>query len=148
MFPCIGNCTQPTTLSIVTESKLYQMRVELTPGSPCHCVMIEVAILTSIINTSRFTCGVHQPNNSMLCPEINRTRTFVSEVLNVTFDEEEEYPTVKKEEICNCSVVPFSTHKTTDLAVAYQNTFQSCPVNSCFPLLPVPRSIKEETRYT
>ena len=137
---------QPTTLSIVAESKLYQFRVELTPGSPCRCVMIDVTIphLTSImINTSWFTCGMHQPNNSMLCPEINQTRTFVSEVLNVTFDEK----ILVTNGIQNCNNVPFSTHKLTDLAVAYQNTFRSCPVNSCFPLLPVPRSIKEETRY-
>ena len=137
---------QPRTSdNIDKESKLYQFRVELTPGSPCHCVVIAVTIphLTSIINTGRFICGVHQPNNSILCPEINRTRTFVSEVLKVTFVDDR----MVDEEIHNCSSVPFSTHKVTDLAVAYQNTFQACPMNNCFPLLTLPRSIKEETRY-
>ena len=137
----LGDCTSLQTL-IRNQSRdtsvQYQLRITLSPATMCHCVnLTEISDSFSYILQAwaggSFWCGMEQPVGPLLCAAENRARTFLSHVVT-TMDG-------RVHNISPCSGVPFSTQSTKDIAVAYEGTFETCPLQTqCFPFIPLSRS--------
>ena len=93
IFPTIGNCsdyqmiTLHQTLSSGRPVEHYQLRIELSPGDPSHCITIDcadgsvgVAILQQWRNGS-FWCNT---SATVLCPSSDNTRTFYSKCFDMS----------------------------------------------------------------
>ena len=87
--------------------------------------------------STNFNWYHHGSNNpvsytSLLCPSDSDTSTYLTKILHRLID-----PNLD----CNSDV--FCPHNTTDLAVAYKDTFNasSCTTERCFPFKPLNRTL-------
>ena len=133
----LGNCSSHQTVladQSPANGTKYQFRVEMSSGSPCHCVTLThstqpfASVLTAWTNGS-FWCGTEQPNGPLLCAVDSRRRFFLSRIITVNNTDDGE--------IAMCNKNSLSSHNTTDLAVGYTGVFGTCPETQCSPLTPL-----------
>ena len=73
---------------------------------------------------------------NLLCPSDSDTSTYLTEIL----ENPSNPPHIQKHD---CNSDAFCPHNTTDLAVAYKDTFNasSCTTERCFPFKPLNRTL-------
>ena len=93
IFPTIGNCsdyqmiTLHQTLSSGRPVEHYQLRIELSPGDPSHCITIGCAdgsVGDTILQQWRdgsFWCNT---SDTVLCPSNDTNTTFYSKLFNIS----------------------------------------------------------------
>ena len=110
----------------IKTNTVYQFRVQLSPAHSCHCVNIETV---GDINLDNRWC---EASSNVLCAKNELTMmTYLSQ------------PVVT---MMNASLEPapldcghqFVKLNVTDIAIAHEGTFESCPKHQClFPLMPL-----------
>ena len=124
----------------------YQFRIQLS-RAPSYCCINAVDFVNKL-STMKLLPGTtlewyHEESNQTitvavpeagsnpnLCPSDNTTSTFLSQILQ---RQSEDPP---HNSVCNSDT--FCPHNTTDLAVAYKDTFaNNCTTEHCFPFAPL-----------
>ena len=135
------DCTEDSFT--VDSNTQYQFRIELSRASPCYCINttdLVGEVVKQSLTTGTTLTWYHQGSNnaivvsddtSLLCPSDNNTSTYLTEILQKPLDNRD------------CNNDTFCPHNTTDLAVAYKDTFNasSCTTEHCFPFKPLNRAL-------
>ena len=128
------NCTGDSF--VVDNNTQYQFRIQLS-RAPSYCCINAGDFTNQLIEllspASSTLDWYHEESNQIitdsnanLCPSDNNTSTFLSPILQKSNDPLQ----------CNCDT--FCPHNTTDLAVAYEETFaNNCTTEHCFPFAPL-----------
>ena len=129
----------------VDNNAQYQFRIELSRASPCYCIStadLAGEVVEQSLTIASSLTWYHQGSNnaievfddSLLCPSDNNTSTYLTEILQRPIG-----PPHNRD----CSSDAFCPHNTTDLAVAYKDTFNasSCTTERCFPFKPLNRTL-------
>ena len=138
LFTIAGFCDCTEDSFTVDSNTQYQFRIELSRASPCYCISTadlarELLELLELIATFSW---YHQGSNnaesafiSLLCPSDNNTSTYITRILYYWSRD--------------CNSDAFCPHNTTDLAVAYKDTFNasSCTTERCFPFKPLNKTL-------
>ena len=103
----------------------------MTPASSCHCVTLTniTQPFGSVLpawTSGEFWCGTNQ---SLPCAADDKVTRFLSRVVNVTDN--------SNIQIAACGDNHLSTSNTSDLAIAYDGVFGTCPEAQCFSLSPL-----------
>ena len=135
-----GLCSCTGDSFMVDPNTQYQFRIQLSRAPSCHCInagdftnqLIELLSLATTLD------WYHEESNQIitvpdanLCPSDNyTTNTFLSPILQHNSQLSPE-----------CNSDTFCPHNTTDLAVAYKETFaNNCTTERCFPFAPLDKT--------
>ena len=137
------NCTEDSFTRDPNNTRQYQFRIQLSRAPSCHCInaggftnqIIKLlsgggSVLDWYHEESNQIIKVSADSNASLCPSDNTTSTFLSPILQ------------KSNDPLQCNSDPFCPHNTTDLAVAYNETFaNNCTTEHCFPFAPLNKTL-------
>ena len=130
-----GLCSCTGDSFVVDPNTQYQFRIQLSRAPSCHCINAE-CFTNQIISSGRGSWYHEKSNQTIavpdanLCPSENyTTNTFLSPILQ-HINNSQLNP--------ECNNDTFCPHNTTDLAVAYKETFaNNCTTEHCFPFAPL-----------
>ena len=134
------NCTGDSFMA--DPNTQYQFRIQLSRAPSCHCInagdftnqlITLLSLLSNVLDwyheESNQIIKVSAGSNANLCPSDNTTSTFLSPILQ----------RLSITQQCNSDT--FCPHNTTDLAVAYKETFaNNCTTERCFPFAPLDKT--------
>ena len=122
-------------------NRQYQFRIQLSRAPSYCCInagdfVDELSKLQLVLGTvldwyhEESNQIITVSSNANLCPSDNiTTSTFLSPILQRLGDPQQ------------CNSDPFCPHNTTDLAVAYEETFaDNCTTERCFPFAPLDKT--------
>ena len=119
----------------IKNNTVYQFRVQLSPAHSCHCVNIEAVGDINLVNR-----WCNTSSNVLCAKNESTTMTYLSvpvHVVNMT--DADDGPANAKPTPAHLDCEHrFAKLNVTDIAIAHEGTFESCPKHQClFPLMPL-----------
>ena len=112
----------------IKTNTVYQFRVQLSPAYSCHCVKIETVGYINLVSDR----WCNASSNVLCARNESTTMTYLSQPVVTMMD-----ASTGELKSLDCDH-QFAKLNVTDIAIAHEEVFESCPKHQClFPFMPL-----------